>query len=172
MERLHVLVGRLDVFNLWHSRLHSLGEPHSFTLQALRFLNTGAAPALNSPATCLQVLATQKNGRWTTYAWLDGYTSIAGAEISPAAHDVHLEPSASVELWQHLLNTGSCVVADYKLCCPGTDLFFLPGVIMVLIQTGNSNLSYRIDRWERRGRKGPKPKYRWFLPFNVSFCVS
>ena len=42
---------------------------------------------------------------------------------------------------------------------------------MVLIQTGNSNLAWRIDRWEHRGCKGPKPKYRWFLPFNVSFCA-
>ena len=48
-------------------------------------------PPLTALLPCLQVLATQKNGRWTTYAWLDGYTSIAGAEISPTGQFVPLE---------------------------------------------------------------------------------
>ena len=58
--------------------------------------------------------------------------------------------------------------ARVRVLVAGTDFFFLPGVIMVLIQSGNTDLSARVYAWERQGRTGRKPRYNWFLPFNVS----
>lgn len=97
----------------------------AFLIGGILFAISGLAGSIK------EVYVTSLDGRWSLYAWLDGYTSIAG-----------------------------------------TDFFFLPGVLMVLIQTGNTNLGARIKMWENNGCKGRKPHYRWFLPFNPHSLMS